>query len=309
MEIINKDHPFLPSDEIAATIGFFDGVHTGHRFLIEQLKTEANARKMPAMIITFLQQPQSILQHGFQPELLNSFNEKIEHLALSGIDYCLPLNFTRLLSKMNAKDFIQKKLKKEWHVKLLIIGYDNHFGKKKAESFEDYVKYGNECGIETMIAKELPNFRVSSTHIRNCLLERNIKEANHLLSYHYRLEGKIVEGDHWGKKIDFPTANLELFEKNKIIPGEGAYATWVFIEKTKFAGMVYIGKRPTVSMHGKERIEVHLFNFSGNLYDQTLQLDFVDFLRESRQFGNLEELKKQLVNDKEMAMKILFSSF
>ena len=305
MEIINSDSPFRLNDETAATIGFFDGVHAGHRFLLNQLKMEAEIHRLPSMAITFLQHPQSVLQTVFQPKLLNTFDERIDRLSQTGINYCLLLDFARPLSQLSAKEFIQKKLKEEWHVKLLLIGYNHRFGKNRVESFDDYVKYGKECGMEILRAVELPDISVSSTHIRNCLLKRNLREANQALSYFYCLEGKVIEGNRLGRTIGFPTANLEINDANKIIPGEGIYAVWVYWRRKKYGGMVYIGKRPTITVHGEKRIEANLFDFSDNLYGETLRLEFVEFLRESKHFKNVEELKKQLFADKEAAVKIL----
>ncbi|MCL1933409.1 MAG: bifunctional riboflavin kinase/FAD synthetase [Candidatus Azobacteroides sp.] len=305
MEIIRSNHLSRLSAGTAATIGFFDGVHAGHRFLLEQLKTQAHAHQLPSMVITFLQHPQTVLQPGFQPKLLSTFDERIERLSESGIDYCLLQDFTPSLSGLDAQTFIQKKLKEEWFVKLLLIGYNHRFGKNRAEGFEDYVKYGKACGMEILQASKLPDMSVSSTHIRNYLSERNVKEANRMLSYFYRLEGKVIEGNHWGRELGFPTANLEISDTNKIIPGEGIYALLVYQGEKKYKGMVYIGQRPTLTIHGEKRIEVHLFDFSGDLYGETLQLEFVEFLREGRQFENTEELKKQLFADREAALAAL----
>jgi len=305
MEIISSDHPFLLNGEMATTIGFFDGVHAGHRFLLEQLKRQAKANHLPSMAITFSQYPQSVLKTGFHPKLLNTLNERIERLALSGIDYCLLLDFTQSLSQLSAKEFIQNKLNKEWFVKLLLIGYDHRFGKNREEGFEDYVKYGKECGMKILQALELPDLQVSSTLIRNCLLNKNVKEANRMLSYFYRIEGKIIEGNHLGMKIGFPTANLEVSDKSKIIPCEGVYASYVYWKQKKYEGMVYIGKRPTVTNRGEKRIEAHLFNFSGDLYGETIQLEFVEFLRGDKKFERLEDLKKQLFADREKAIVAL----
>jgi len=302
MEIINSEYPFLLKDGIAATIGFFDGVHTGHRFLLEQLKRQADVHHLPSMVITFSQYPQSVLKTGSQPELLNALNERLERLSLSGIDYCMLLDFTPSLSQLSAKEFIQKKLNREWLVKLLLIGYDHRFGKNREEDFEDYVKYGKECGMEIIQALKLPDISVSSTLIRNCLLNKNVKEANRMLSYCYRLEGQVVEGNHLGRKIGFPTANLEVSDKTKIIPCEGVYASRIYWKQKKYDGMVYIGKRPTVTPYGEKRIEVCLFDFSGNLYGETLQLEFVEFLREDKKFKCVEDLKKQLFADQEAAI-------
>ena len=308
MEIINSNHPFLLNNETAATIGFFDGVHEGHRFLLKQLRIQAGENKLPSMVITFPQYPQSVLQSEIRQELLNTFNERIELLSLSGIDYCFLLDFTKSLSKLTAKEFIQEKLKKEWNVKLLLIGYNHRFGKNRTEGFEDYVKYGKECGMEIVRASELPDISASSTYIRSCLLDKKIKEANRMLSYYYRLEGKVIEGNHLGGKIGFPTANLDVNDKNKIIPGEGVYAAWVHWAQKKYNAMAYIGRRPTVAIHGEKRIEIHLFDFSGDLYGETLRVEFVDFLREDKQFKSVEELKKQLIVDKEAAGVALASS-
>jgi len=306
MEIIGNHHPFLLNKETAATIGFFDGVHAGHRFLLEQLKMQADAHRLPSMAITFSQYPQSILNPGFQPELLSALDERLERLSLSKIDYCLLLDFTPSLAQLSAKEFIQDVLKREWLVKLLLIGYDHRFGKNRKEGFEDYVEYGNDCGIEILQASELPRIpSISSTLIRNCLLDKNVKEANRMLSYCYCLEGIVVEGNRLGREIGFPTANIEVIDKNKIIPGDGIYASRVYWKHKKYEGMTYIGKRPTVTSHGERRIEVHLFHFSGDLYGETLQLEFVEFLREDQSFGSMEDLQKQLFADKEAAMMAL----
>jgi len=305
MEIISGEHPLLLNNKMAATIGFFDGVHAGHRFLLEQLKRRADTHHLPSMAITFSQYPQSVLEPGFCPELLSTLNERLERLSASGIDYCLLLDFTLSLSQLSAKEFIQEKLYKEWLVNLLLIGYDHRFGKNRKEGFEDYVKYGKACGMEIVQALEMPDLQVSSTLIRNCLLDRNVEEANRMLSCFYRLEGKIIEGNHLGIKIGFPTANLEVSDKYKIIPGEGVYASYVYWKQKKYEGMVYIGKRPTITSHGEKRIEVHLFNFSGDLYEETLQVEFVGFLREDIKFEQLEDLKKQLFADEESAIDVL----
>ena len=305
MEIITGNSSFRLYDEAAATIGFFDGVHAGHRFLLDRLKTEAAKHQLPSMAITFIWHPKSVLQPGFQPKLLNTFDERIERLSQTGIDYCLLLDFTPPLSQLSAKEFIQIKLKEDLHIRLLLIGYNHRFGKNRAESFEDYVKYGKECGTEILLAPELPDISVSSTHIRNCLLKGNIKEADRMLSYYYRLEGKVIEGNRLGRTIGFPTANLEITDKNKIIPGEGIYAVRVYRREEKYGGMAYIGNRPTITTGGEKRIEVNLFDFSDDLYSETLRLEFIDFLREDKQFENAEALKQQLYADRESAVKAL----
>ncbi|GHT09930.1 riboflavin biosynthesis protein [Bacteroidia bacterium] len=297
MEIININDTFRLKDEIAATIGFFDGVHAGHRFLINQLKTLAV--DLPTAVITFPQHPRITLQSDYIPKLLTTLDEKLVQLATTGIDYCLLLDFTKPVSQLSAKAFIQEKLRKQMQVKQLLIGYDHRFGKNRAEGFNDYVEQGKACGTTVIQALELPDSdHVSSTTIRNKLSERKLKEANQMLSYHYTLQGKVIPGNQLGHQIGFPTANLQT-DDNKVIPGEGIYAVWVDVETEKYPGMVYIGKRPTVITGGEKRIEVHLLDFSGDLYGKTLRLEFVEFLRDDQRFDSMEALRKQLQLDKE----------
>jgi riboflavin kinase/FMN adenylyltransferase len=291
--------------EIAATIGFFDGVHSGHRFLIRQLKDLADSNGLPSVVITFRQHPQSVLQAGYKPQLLCTPDEKIGLLSSLDINFCYLIDFSKELSQLSARDFISDILRKKLNVKQLLIGYDHRFGKNRAEGFSDYVKYGREYGLKVVQALELPGFaaHVSSTLIRNNLIDGNLEEANRLLSYRYSLEGKVIEGNKLGREIGYPTANIEINDKNKVIPKEGIYAAQVCIGAEKYQGMVYIGKRPTIVSNGEQRIEVHILDFSDDIYGKTLRLEFVKFLREDKTFANLSELKKQLFTDKDNTRK------
>jgi riboflavin kinase/FMN adenylyltransferase len=293
--------------EVAATIGFFDGVHSGHRFLIKQLIELADSEGLPSVVITFRQRPQSVLQAGYKPALLSTLDEKLNLLSALGVDFCHLIDFTKELSQLSARDFILDILHKKLGVKQLLIGYDHRFGKNRAEGFSDYVKYGQDYGLRVVQALELPGHagHVSSTLIRNKLIEGRLEEANQLLSYNYSLEGKVIEGNKLGRKIGFPTANLDINDKNKVIPKEGIYAVWVHIGTEKFQGMAYIGRRPTVISDGEQRIELHVLDFSDDLYGKTLRMEFVKLLREGQIFNNLSELKKQLFIDKENTIVIL----
>ncbi|MDR0733194.1 MAG: bifunctional riboflavin kinase/FAD synthetase [Dysgonamonadaceae bacterium] len=283
----------------AATIGFFDGVHKGHRFLIEQLKELAADEGLPAAVITFRQHPQSLVQAGYKPALLNTPDEKLSLLSGLGIDICYLSDFTKELSQLGAQEFISGVLCRKLGVRQLLIGYDHRFGKNRAESFAHYVAYGRDCGLKVVQAKELPGFaeHVGSTFIRNLLAEGRMEEANRLLTYNYSLEGGVAEGNKLGREIGFPTANLDINDKNKIIPKDGVYAAWVHAGTEKYKGMVYIGKRPTVLAGGERRIEAHILDFSGDLYGKMLRLEFVNFLREDQTFKDLSGLKKQLCID------------
>jgi riboflavin kinase/FMN adenylyltransferase len=297
--------------EVIATIGFFDGVHAGHRFLIEQLKNLADSSGLPSAVITFKQRPQSVLQAGYKPELLCTLEEKISLLSSLGIDICYLIDFSEELSQLSAGTFISDILRKKLNVKQLLIGYNHRFGKNRAEGFSEYVKYGREYGLKVVQALELPGFSepVSATLIRNKLMEGDLEEANRLLSYNYSLEGKVIQGNKLGREIGFPTANIEINDKNKVIPKEGVYAAWVHIGSTRYQGMAYIGKRPTVVSNGKLRIEVHILDFSDDIYGETIRLELVKFLREDKTFGNLSELKEQLNIDKENFLRVCRANF
>lgn len=311
MKVISVDSCIYPGKAICATIGFFDGVHIGHRFLINQLKNLANAEKSASAVITFPEHPRITLQNGFLPKLLNTQEEKLNQLNCTGIDFCFLLRFSNEIAAMSAEEFIRDILVKQLNVKSLLIGYNHRFGRNRAEGFSDYKKYGEMYGMEVVLAEELPKEAqsVSSTLIRKKLEESDLKEANRLLSYNYQLSGKVVSGNKLGRKIGFPTANLDLSDKNKVIPGVGIYAVWVYFSGEKYPGMAYIGTRPTVTSHGEKRIEVHLIGYSGDLYNEVLTLEFVEYLREDKRFETLEALREQLVRDRENTIKLIGADF
>ncbi|MDR2690826.1 MAG: riboflavin biosynthesis protein RibF [Dysgonamonadaceae bacterium] len=303
---VHRSPPFTPSPSSAA-IGFFDGVHVGHRFLIKQLKELAASAGLPSAVITFGQHPRSVLEAGYRPALLTAPDEKLKRLSALGIDFCHVIDFTKELSQLSARDFIADVLCKKLRLKQLLVGYDHRFGKGRAESFPDYVNYGRDYGLKVVRALELPGFaeHVGSTLIRQQLIEGRLEEANRLLSYNYSLEGKVVKGNQLGRRIGFPTANIEVNDKCKVIPKEGIYAVWVHVGTAKYRGMAYIGKRPTVVRDGERRVEVHILDFSSDLYGTALRLEFVKFLREDRTFDDLSGLKNRLLIDRELAVDAL----
>ena len=292
---------------IAATIGFFDGVHLGHRFLIEQLKNLARKVSMPSAVITFYIHPRNVLQTDYVPELLTTFDEKLHQLSTTGIDYCIVINFTRALSEYSAQSFIQDILSEQLHVKYLLIGYDHKFGKNRIDGFDKYKKYGKAIGMEVVSANQLEEKKVhhSSTAVRKMLLKGHVKDAARLLSYNYKLRGIVVRGDKFGGEIGFPTANVNLFDRDKIIPQKGAYAVHIKVKEDIYKGMLYIGYRPTLFKEGELRVEVNLFDFSGNLYGKSVEIEFIDHLRVDMKFKQISDLVKQLEKDRENALKIL----
>lgn len=305
MQII-KDLTPINNAPIVATIGFFDGVHIGHRFLIEQVKREALLQNLPSAVITFPIHPRKVLRSDYQPALLCGYDEKISHLSTLGIDYCVSLDFSIEMSNMSAYQFMKEVLKEKLNVHTLLIGYDHKFGHNREDSFDDYKRYGEEIGINVIQAKEYDGGEhVSSSRIRSILAEGNVTEAARLLSYNYTISGKIVEGFKVGRTIGFPTANIETWERYKVIPAFGVYAVYVYIDKQKYEGMLYIGNRPTLHNGQNTSVEVNLFDFDGNLYNKSLTAEFLEFVRADEKFSDIETLRYQIQKDKDSVKVII----
>lgn len=305
MQLIDKDH-ILEHKPLVATIGFFDGVHSGHRFLIEQVKKEAKLRNLPSAVITFPVHPRKVLEADYQPALLCGYNEKIDRLASTGIDYCISLDFTKEISKLSADQFMSDILKDKLDVNTLVIGYDHRFGHNRANGFSDYQKYGKEIGINVIQAKELTGgIHVSSSYIRELLGKGNVEKAGQLLSYNYTISGKIVEGFKVGRTIGFPTANIKVWETYKVIPAFGVYAVYAIVEGIRYDAMLYIGQRPTLQNGNNISIEVNILDFDGDLYNKELTAEFLEFIRPDEKFSDIESLKKQIISDKESVIRVL----
>lgn len=291
---------------IVATIGFFDGVHVGHRFLIKELQDWGKELNMPSAVITFPEHPRQVLHSDYRPKLLDTFQEKMERLETTGIDYCIALDFTYELSLYSAADFIRL-LAEEYHVKGLLIGYDHRFGHDRSDGFEQYVEYGGQVGMEVRKASPYDegNIRVSSSEIRRLLQERKVEMANALLTYPYQLRGRIVSGYKVGRTIGFPTANIEVDSPYKLLPKVGVYAVWVELLGKRYKGMLYIGKRPTLQNGDNLTIEVNILGFSGNAYNDEITVSFVYAVREDKTFESVEALREQLERDRQTVDKLL----
>ena len=304
MQIITDSHHTLPP--LAATIGFFDGVHPGHKFLISQVQKMASQEGLCSAVITFPVHPRRVIQQDYCPQLLSSPEEKQALLSQTGIDYCLLLNFTRELSLYSAYDFM-KLLHDKFHIQLLVIGYDHRFGHNRSESFEDYCRYGDELGIHIIKAEAYTNegSKVSSSVIRRLLLEGEVNKAIHLLEHPFTLEGKVVGGRQVGRTLGFPTANLHPLCTDKLIPANGVYAIHAHVEGQMYGGMLNIGYRPTLNNGNDLSIEAHLFNFCGDLYNKQITLEFVAYLRPEIRFNGLDELKVQIEKDRNDSLRML----
>ena len=298
--------------ELVATIGFFDGVHRGHRFLIDRVIEEAQRSGMSSAVITFDRHPREVLQTDYQPDLLSTLDEKLLLLSKTHVDNTVVLHFDASLAALTAQDFMRDVLQRQLKVRKLIIGYDNRFGHNRSEGFDDYVRYGKELGIEVICADAfLPDdVRVSSSVIRTCLREGRVEDANRLLGYDYTIESRIVSGYQNGRKMGFPTANLDVTRCQQLLPASGVYAVLVRLKDSVGwkRGMMNIGHRPTFN-GTTTSMEVNLFNFSGDLYGQELLVSFISKIRDEHKFDSIEALAEQLQHDKVQINKLFDMTF
>lgn len=280
----------------AVTIGFFDGVHKGHRFLLRQLEEHAAANDLRAAVVTFDQHPRTVVQKDFVPALLTTQEEKLTLLSEAFDGEIVVLPFTQELSVMTAKEFMQVVLRDKLNTELLLMGYNHRFG-HGGGTREEYLTWGKEVGIEVCLAEGLAGEKVSSSRIRNLICLGEMQKANDLLGYPYFIAGKVVEGKQIGRQMGFPTANVSL-PKEKLLPACGVYAVWVTMpDGTRRGGMLCIGHRPTIEENGEISVEVHVFDFEGNLYDASISIDFIEKLRDEQHFDSLDTLQQQLMLD------------
>ena len=319
MEIIRNIEKTRMMPKCAATIGVFDGVHAGHRQVIQRLISEAGSHHLATMIITFDRQPRQLFDPQFHPQLLTTQEEKEREIERLGVDFLVVLPFNQEMAQLSARDFMAQILKKRLNVKLLQVGYDNRFGRGSTEGFNDYVRYGQELGISVYRGTELSlrgyPISVCSSNIRSMLADDgDIEKATVMLEHPYQLSGKVMPGEHIGHQLGFPTANLQPDDPFKLIPASGVYAVWAqVVDQTTpipscsgggLPAMMNIGTRPTFD--GRNRtLEVNIFDFDGDLYGQTVLITFIARLREERKFESPEALISQLKDDRERVIKVI----
>lgn len=294
------------------TIGTFDGVHNGHQQIIAQLRREAAATGGETVIITFHPHPRRIIQGQNPPvQLLTTLEEKLFLLEQQGVDHVVVVPFNTAFSNQTPAEYVQHFLFEKFHPHTVIIGYDHRFGKDRQGDYHLLEDFGKQLGFAV---KEIPEqllheVIISSTRIRQALLQNDIATANEFLGHPYFFEGLVVEGNKLGRTIGYPTANLQITDPEKLVPGNGVYAvTASFTIHGSLRGMMNIGMRPTVN--GTTRtIEVNLFDFSEDIYGKTLRVHVQHHLRNEQKFGGLDALKAQLALDAEQAKRLLTSSF
>lgn len=288
------------------TIGFFDGVHRGHQYVIEKLRADALAHGLESMVMTFRQHPRQVLQKDYIPKLLTPAEKKISLLKMTNVDHVVALDFTKEMAQMTACDFMVM-MHDKYNVVRLLIGYDNRFGHNRSEGFEDYQKHGREIGIEVICNDELSTQgdSISSSLVRRSLTEGNITLANSCLGYEFGFSGIVVRGFGEGRKLGFPTANMHI-SQDQMVPKRGVYAVRVSIDgyPDTYAGMMNIGVRPTYGEFS-ETIEVNILDFDADIYDKTINVRFVQRLRDEQRFSSVDELKAELARNREQVKNYL----
>ncbi len=299
MKIYN-DISQISKKGLFVTAGVFDGLHLGHRHILKYLVENAKKQAVESAVITFWPHPLTVVLPDKNVELIDTIDEKIELIKKQGIDNLILLPFTKELSSLSAKEFMQKYLKESLNIRGLVIGYDHKFGRDQLHDFNVLSQYAKELGfdIKKSDAFIYEQETISSTLIRKAIKAGKIERANTFLSRNFALSGKVVGGHRIGRKIGFPTANIQLDTPCKIIPKEGVYAVNIIIDKMKFEGMLNIGLRPTFNSNiSNKTIEVHIFDFNNCLYDKNITIEFCKRIRDEMKFDGVQQLVEQLRKD------------
>ena len=308
MKTFQSIYDFQPKNKTVLTLGTFDGVHIGHKKIIEKLIQNSSWCECESLVLTFFPHPRMVLQDNTEIKLLNTIDERTELLQKSGLDNLIIHPFDQAFSRLTAEEFVSSILVDQFNVKKIIIGYDHRFGRNRTADIHDLIEFGQkyEFEVEQISAQEIDEVSVSSTKIRNALTEGNVKLANDYLGYNYLLSGIITKGKGIGRTLDFPTANLQIQETYKLIPKNGVYIVQSLLENKLVYGMMNIGFNPTVNGESKS-IEIHFFDYEGDLYTKNIQIQLVDRIRDEVKFENLEKLKEQLYKDKTVALHFIKS--
>lgn len=307
--IIHDGYEKLDLVSPVVTLGIFDGVHRGHRSLLDTLVSRAGEEEGESVVITFNPHPRLVLQHDHKGlSFLSSIDEKARLLRKAGIDHLIIIDFNKSFSNMDACEFVHKILAEKVKTRHLIVGYDHHFGKGGEGNFEMIKKCAQSLNfiVEQVTGLQSSGGVVSSTAIREALLGGRLDEANNWLGYSYSLDGRIVEGKKIGRSIGFPTANIKPDYEYKLIPGDGVYAVMVRLDGTNYPGMLSIGMNPTVNSDSNiKSIEVNILNFDKDIYGRDITVVFCKRIRNEIKFENIEQLVQQMNRDKDQTLRLL----
>ena len=306
MKIVNSIKSFNANKPTIVTIGTFDGVHLGHKKILEQIVENAHSQNCESLVLTFFPHPRTILQADSEMKQLNTLAEKTNLLSALGIDNLVIHPFDAAFSRLTAEEFVKQVLVDTFKIKKIIIGHDHRFGRNRTANIDDLIEFGNKFGfeVEEISAKEINEVSISSTKIRNALTEGNIELANNYLGYYYSLTGIVSKGKQLGRIIGFPTANIKIVEEYKLIPQNGVYIVQSNLDGIMYHGMMNIGTRPTVD-GTTQTIEIHFFDFQKELYNQKITISLSHRMRSEQKFESVDALKKQLDKDKITALAII----
>ncbi len=298
MKTIHGIENFPASEGSIVTIGTFDGVHLGHQQILKQLIDTSQQSKLKSVLLTFFPHPRMVLQPDISMRLIQTIEEREKALRKTGLDYLVIHPFSEKFSRLSADDYVKQILVDKLNVRKVVVGYDHRFGRNRTASLEDMYNYANIYDFEVIEidAKKIKSTAVSSTKIRKAIDQGDIALANSYLGDPFTLEGVVVHGDKRGRELSYPTANIELQNKHKIIPKQGVYLIQSDIDNQVVYGMMNIGTKPTFDTTNPS-IEVHFFDWNGDLYDQTLQVKLLKWIREEQKFGSVEELQAQIHAD------------
>ena len=306
MKVFHSSSDFKSNKKTIVTIGTFDGVHIGHKKIIDKIVNQCKTDDLESVILTFFPHPRMILNENSDIKMLNSIDEKCELLANNGIQNLVIQQFDKQFSELSAQDFVAEVLVNNLNIQKIIIGHDHRFGKNRSANIDDLIVFGEKYNfeVEQISAKEIDEVAVSSTKIRNALLDGKIALANQYLGYNYSLSGNVVKGKQLGRTIGFPTANIEIAENYKLIPKNGVYVVESFIDNKKVSGIMNIGIKPTFE-NEQLSIEVYFLDFDADLYNREIKVSILEFIRNEQKFDSIDLLKSQIEKDKLFAIEYL----
>ena len=300
LKIFHSIKDFSSPKKTILTLGTFDGVHIGHKKILERIIQNTANKKYESLVLTFFPHPRMVLQEDSEIKLLNTISEKTELLEKIGIENLVIHPFDESFSRLTAEEFVSNVLVNQFHIHKIIIGHDHRFGRNRTANIDDLINFGKQYGfeVEQISAQEVNELSVSSTKIRQALLEGKMDLANEYLGYDYFLTGTVFKGKQLGRTIGFPTANIKIEDNYKLIPFHGVYIVKSTINQKNVYGMMNIGFNPTVK--GEDlSIEIHYLDFDTDLYDQKITVSILKYLRPEEKFGSIDILKEQLQKDKE----------
>ena len=306
MKIYKSIDEYNESKNSIVTIGTFDGIHKGHQKIFNKVINASKQNNLSSVVLTFFPHPRIILNNHNDIKMIDTLDEKIDHLKKIGIDHLIIHPFDKKFSLLSAEQFIKEYLVDKLKLKHIIIGYDHRFGKGREASVTDLKEYSREFDfvVDEIDAQEIEKIAISSTKIRNSINEGDIKTTKIYLGRFFCLTGRVVKGDGLGKQINYPTANISIEEDYKIIPKDGVYYIKTTIDNKLYNGMMNIGHRPTIGTKEKS-IEVNLFNFDRDIYDRIISVDVVEKIRDEKKFSSIGALKTQLAIDEEHCLKLI----